>query len=283
MANTSEGFQHSASLVSYYIACFQKENVGIFVCIIIRSLCILVGAPAHVWCLRLEWKVKQTQMFCLHHTVIELIYCTQCFMEMLNVFLIGSDGLLRGIFFFLSLSWSGRPMMQICVCVEQYLAVLHPVTFLRAKQKKYRIGAAANVWFLAIAYGVYKIFHLDFPDPLIDGIFLIAVLVISFCCVSVLCALKNPGPADRRDKKQSRDAGNKQKRKAFNIIFRSLLIILFTYLPQTFLSIFEVLKLERKLLDCNIVPLFISSNNASVLIVPLLKIYKERHKKSKNR
>ncbi|KAK3572627.1 hypothetical protein QTP86_001127 [Hemibagrus guttatus] len=101
---------------------------------------------------------------------------------------------------------SGRPLIQTCICIEQYLAVIHPVTFLRYKAIKYRIAAAVAVWFMSVGYALYYINTVAFPDPVINCLYIFALVVISFCCVSVLHALKHPGPGDTRNQADSRSA-----------------------------------------------------------------------------
>ncbi len=45
--------------------------------------------------------------------------------------------------FLIGLCWTFRPLLQIFMCVEHYLAVIHPVIFLRYKGIQYRIALVA--------------------------------------------------------------------------------------------------------------------------------------------
>ncbi|KAL6487890.1 hypothetical protein MHYP_G00045160 [Metynnis hypsauchen] len=61
---------------------------------------------------------------------------------------------------------------------------------------------------------------LSFPDLLFVFVFFTGVIVMSFCCVSVLCALRKPGPGD------GQITMTQQKRNAFKTIFGALITVL---------------------------------------------------------
>ncbi len=101
--------------------------------------------------------------------------------------------------FLIGLSWTFRPLIQMCMCIEQYLAVIHPVIFLRCKGFQYRIASAAAAWLVAVGNSsrLVSIKRNFFRDHVYFLFFCIAVITTSFCSVSVLCALVRPGPGDR--------------------------------------------------------------------------------------
>ncbi|KAL1253304.1 hypothetical protein QQF64_017997 [Cirrhinus molitorella] len=86
----------------------------------------------------------------------------------------------------IGLVFTGRPLFQCLICVERYLAVVHPVTFLKYKPLRYR--------------------------------FLLALSIQLFCLVAVLRALKQSGPGERR---RERMEENPMKRRAFHLILIS--------------------------------------------------------------
>lgn len=278
MANTSEEIMNSTLVTPFtYNACLTEPDYGLIFCYFIMSVCILVGTPAHLWYLWLYLRnIKQTQVFLLNHTIMELISCIECTIEIMNSFIFMNNNLLLVIGFIYGLSWTGRPLIQTCICIEQYFAVLHPVTFLKYKDIKYRIAAVGVAWMMAFGYGLYEVYFLTFTDPIFNSVFIVSVAVILFCCLSVLCALKHPGPlATHITKRTDRDGGNQQKKDAFNKIFSVLLIILITYVPQGFLSIVTVIKMHWVLFYCNVAPFMNSLSMSSLIITPLLKMYRE--------
>lgn len=281
MANTSEEISNSTLVTPFlFNVCFTEPHYGLIFCYFIMSVCILVGTPAHLWCLWLylsfDGKIKQTQVFLLNHTIMELLSCIECVIEILNEFIFMNNTLLLMTGFIFGLSWTGRSLIQTCICIEQYFAVLHPVTFLKYKGIKYRIAAVAVAWLVALGYGVYEIYFLTFTNLVFNSVFIGAVAVILFCSVSVLCALKHPRPGDTHITRQpGRDDRNQQKKNAFNMIFSVLLIVLLTYVPQGFLSIFTAVKIHWVLLYCNVAPFMSSFSLFSLIITPGLKMYKE--------
>ncbi len=64
-------------------------------------------------------------------------------MRILRIGRIGSD-------FTLGLGITGRPLFQSLMCVERYLAVVHPVTFLKYKPLRYRVICCTAVWIIVL-------------------------------------------------------------------------------------------------------------------------------------
>ncbi|KAJ8372211.1 hypothetical protein AAFF_G00293300 [Aldrovandia affinis] len=117
-------------------------------------------------------------------------------------------------------------MQTCCVCVERYLAVLHPLTFLRYRPLRYRVGCSALVWM--ITFGgclAFMLLQLLLNYTLV--VFIILLLsVMSFCCLAVLRALRSPGPGEGEGQ-----GPHLAKKRAFRIITVNLVFTLATYLP----------------------------------------------------
>ncbi|KAJ8372208.1 hypothetical protein AAFF_G00293270 [Aldrovandia affinis] len=112
---------------------------------------VLVGLPINVWVLWLIVRglevVLASEIFTLNLAALELIYCLQLLLVLLNYFVLNSI-LSKPLSFFYGLIFFGRPLFQCCTCVERYLAVLHPLTFLRYRPLRYRVGCSALVWMI---------------------------------------------------------------------------------------------------------------------------------------
>lgn len=120
--------------------------------------------------------------------------------------------------FSLGLFFTARPLFQCCICVEYYAGVVHPVLFLRFKHMRYKVACCCVAWSFALVSCFYS--WRTFSNPLYLYGFLIQnalfFFVILFSCLSVLRALKHPGPGEKAtDKKKC----NAAKRRAFKIIF----------------------------------------------------------------
>lgn len=161
-----------------------------------------------------------------------------------------------GVTFFFGLFWICRLLIQVCICIEQYLAVLHPVTFLKYKSTQYRIVSVVTAWLLSFGYGLLMVCGVIlFPDFIFLSSCIFGLTVITFCFVSILYELKHSGPGGREAaKERGRDVGNQQKRTAFKIISMVLLNILLSYIPLASIGIFCLINTRVELLYCEIIP-----------------------------
>lgn len=120
---------------------------------------------------------------------------------------------------------SGRPILQCCICVEQFLAVVHPVLFLRYKPLRYKMAFIGVAWAVIIGLSV---FYTLIGTPIKGHVFvsecMILISVMLFCYFSVLVALKRPRPG-----KGKKERDNIMKRRAFRTIFAIIVSFVGTY------------------------------------------------------
>lgn len=279
MDNTSEAFINFTSpLSSCLMNCLTEQSFGIIVSLSMMVLCMFVGIPAHLWCLRsylhFDFNSKQSAIFFLNHTIMDFLFCAECTLDLMNIFFSTKNSLKVDHFLF-GLSWTGRLLIQTCICIEQYMAVLHPVMFLRYKGIKYRITAVALAWLIAFTYGLHEAMQVMLEDPVINALLFITLAIISFCSVSVMHALTQSGPCDTHVTQQrGRDASNQQKKNASDMIVLALLIIFLTYLPHLIITIWALVNINKKMFCCNILPFMNSLTYGAVMISPILKIYR---------
>lgn len=97
---------------------------------------LLVGLPANVY---VVWQivcgpggVVVSELFALNLAILEIIFCISSVYVMLHFMLrkVVSVGILV-LQCFLQLMFISRPVFQSCICLERYLAVVHPTLFLR--------------------------------------------------------------------------------------------------------------------------------------------------------
>ncbi len=233
--------------------------------LVIHTINLLFGLPTHSYILWLIVKGTgrgiASEFFTLNISVCEIMLCLRSFNSVLgNVF-----PKLWSVMMFLSGFVITARFFQSLICVERYLAVVHPVTFLKYKPLRYKVVCSAVIWIMIIACCV---FCLQLVNPCFMHIFtclylvhFIVFLAINlFCCLAVLRALKKPGPGARG---RERDKENHIKRRAFFLILINTVTLVITYVPssvtafQYILSIPASQLLESLGLTCFLLPGFV--------------------------
>ncbi|KAJ0006177.1 hypothetical protein NQD34_013450, partial [Periophthalmus magnuspinnatus] len=125
-----------------------------------------------------------------------------------------------------TLSYVMEMEVHCLTCVDRYLAVVHPVTYLKLKKtrgKRVRNLALVCARLVGVGYiGMAQIYYPEFPIIPFSCLFGVIVIVICFCSVSVMHVLIRPGPNDIERVDQS-------KRKAFNTISAILGVLVFWF------------------------------------------------------
>ena len=195
---------------------------------------IILGLPTNGYVL---WLIinglggtMATEFFALNLAVNEILF--GLFNVISIVYLYLQTEPLRVVYYFSFGFFSfGRPLFQTCICLERYLAVVHPVVFLRYKPVKYRLACCGMVWVIVLGYGSISSIGSFFDQLLYASCALIMVTfgVMLFCCLSVLRALKHPGPGEGERGGEGGKGGKAMKTRAFKIL---LIILLCTVIPQ---------------------------------------------------
>lgn len=122
-------------------------------------------------------------------------------------------------------------LSQVCICLDRYTAVVHPVLFSGIRDNRIRTGISVVVWGLILAYAVSKcILGSKSVNGVFSGAILFTFAVMVFCNVSVMWVLRRTvaGNGVRHPVKQ----------KAFKMVLTILAIITFNYLPPVALMPF---------------------------------------------
>lgn len=131
--------------------------------------------------------------------------------------------------FFLGIGMGVRATLQCLVCLERYVAVLHPVTFLKLRPLRYRVAACVATWTGGLAVGVLCMMaYPSMPYQVFGVIYFIYLSISAFCCVSILMALRHPGPGERNADRRTEDGA---KKRAFQVVVMNLLTFLVQNTP----------------------------------------------------
>lgn len=121
----------------------------------------------------------------------------------------------------------GQALFHTLTCVERYLAVGKPITYLHLKQAggvRIRNTSIGCVWLLSFGWlAVWYLASTTLYLVLYSCSMGFALAVISFCSISVLCTLKRPGPGDVGGNKECVD---QSKQRAFYSIVAILGVLL---------------------------------------------------------
>lgn len=118
-----------------------------------------------------------------------------------------------------TITYYGEMFFSMLTCIERYLAVVHPVTYLGLRNTRgirIRNKATACVWLLSLAImTVYSVLPYDYLVVAVVPLLIVCIAVISFCSVCVACILVRPGPGEGSG---DRGQGSQSKQRALHTI-----------------------------------------------------------------
>ncbi|KAK2863364.1 hypothetical protein Q5P01_002897 [Channa striata] len=138
------------------------------------------------------------------------------------------DGLQQSGKTFLYVTSPAQNLFHLFTCVERYLAVVHPITYLGLKQAggvKIRNISTGCAWLLCLLNLCLSNFLSSSYLNLTNScVMVFSLIAISFCSLSVLRVLKHPGPGEvSRD----RERVDQSKQRAFYTIVAIMVAQLF--------------------------------------------------------
>lgn len=210
----------------------------------------------------LAGKTSHSDSFTYHMVIVELIGVFGCILSFIGNCLENIEILSAGlnIFWF---TWYGQTAFHCLTCLERYLAVVHPTTYLslrREKGKRIRKISICCVWLLSFGGVVcvtMKIYvYLDI------FIMLLTTTFISFFSISILCVLIRPGPGE-----QGKEKTDQLKHKAFHVI---LVILGILMLRLTVDIVWVFLDLSGNSVECAWIIGSFWISLPSSLVLPLL-------------
>lgn len=165
------------------------------------------------------------------------------------------------------LSTCGRPLLMACVCLDCYLAVVHPILFHKTKSLTPRIVMVLVVWILTIATGIiyflyFKLFFSVFPIVF----FMLTIVIIGICDSLILYTLNTS------------DGGRKnihpQKKRAIHTLTNSLVVVVISYLPPVLLYVIGLFTItDNTLFMCMIGFPTATTSTLGSAVMPILALH----------
>ncbi len=234
--NSTMNFTSSVVFTNYSLQTTQSSGLWENVKFGVHCINFLFGLPTHSYVIWLIVTGSENGVasgfFNLNLSVCEIVSCLN---SLLTVLLkcpwFSSLTILT--YFLIGLSITGRPLFQCLICVERYLAVVHPVTFLKYKPLRYRVICCTVAWIISFGSCFCCLFTLVLLNfyiyVCINSIqFLLFLFIQLFCLVAVLRALKQSGPGERG---REREEEHPMKKRAFYLIVITTVSMAIIYMP----------------------------------------------------
>lgn len=208
----------------------QMEGFIFWICFAVVS--IVSGIPAAValiWETFQRWKkgtsLTPHDVFMTNISLMDAIFLFLLIPDLFTV-TVGYNSVYSILLsFFFSLTLCGRPLLLVCISLDCYLAVVHPIIYRTRKSLTPRVLMAVGIWIITAAHGCYLVItFIKFSMASHEAVFYAVTLpVIGFCNLSVLWTLKRSTPGGRDI--------HTQKKKALQIISNNLVVTFLSYFP----------------------------------------------------
>ncbi|XP_072309628.1 platelet-activating factor receptor [Eucyclogobius newberryi] len=226
--NTTEGEK------TVYEACMMMPAVLIWY-LTLQFINMFLGIPANISVLWLIHKNKgdssTSDIFILQLAVLDVLFCLIPPLELANIVFLTDSSTWYILRFFYGIK-DTSPLFLSCICLDRYMAVVHPITFTKLKDRKDRAVLAILVWLVILAYAAAKcVGNIVNFEKVFTGMILTAFGFMVFCNIVILWALRQSGPG--------RDEMHPVKKRAFKMVLIILAIIVFNYFPPVALFPFQ--------------------------------------------
>lgn len=264
------------------LACWDTTvSVLIFTSFSVTNILLMLPLYALVLCFGFQrWRrqrsgsttatTSHSDVFTYHMVAMEmvsvlgsLLYCVGAYADLPEMKVYGLD-----IFFAF---WSVKVQFHVLTCVECYLAVVRPVTYLGLKNKggvRIRNTSTGCIWLLCVIWWILVVLT-GFIVCMIMYFCLVAFALIinSFCCIFVLRTLLRPGPGEAGG---GRVRVNQSKQRAFHTTVTIMGVQLFCLGGMLLCDALEVSLVLTDIVGCAVMTCAIWFSLPNSLVLPLL-------------
>lgn len=225
---------HSLGDKTVYEGC-EDMPVVLILYLGLQFVNMFLGIPANIMVLWLIHKNKgdssTSDIFILHLAVLDVLFCLIPPLELANIVYLTTSSTWYVLRFCYGVKDSS-PLFLSCICLDRYMAVLHPITFTELKDRRHRAVLATVVWLFTLAYAAAKcVGNIVNFEKVFTVMILAAFAFMVFCNIAILWALRQSGPG--------RDEMHPVKKRAFKMVLIILAIIIFNYFPPVALFPFQ--------------------------------------------
>lgn len=225
---------HTAAEETVYEGC-RDLPAAIIWYLGLQFINMFLGIPANVMVLWLIHKNKgdssTSDIFILQLAVLDVLFCLIPPLELVNIIFLTTSSTWYVLCFFYGIK-DCSPLFLSCICLDRYVAVVHPITFTELKDRQHRAVLAAVVWLITLAYIAAKcVGNIVNFEKVFTAMILAAFAFMVFCNIAILWALRQSGPG--------RDEMHPVKKRAFRMVLIILAIIVFNYFPLVALFPFQ--------------------------------------------
>ncbi|KAJ0055651.1 hypothetical protein NL108_008814 [Boleophthalmus pectinirostris] len=172
---------------------------------------------------RAQNSTGHSDYFTFHMISVQMMAALSVMMYLLGFYVQNEELLIFG-YYCNSITYTMEMLIHCFTCIDRYLAVIHPVTYLKLKKtngRRLRNLAITCAWVISLGHiGVIQIYYPEFPVVFFISFLGVILVIICLCSLSVMLVLIRPGPSDVKRVDQS-------KRKAFNTISAIMGVLLF--------------------------------------------------------
>ncbi|XP_061118030.1 proteinase-activated receptor 3-like [Conger conger] len=257
--------------ITVYEGCKDMPEVLIFH-MTLQFINLFLGIPANLMVLWLLHKNKgdstsTSDIFILHLAILDTFFCLIPPLQLASIVFLTTSSTWYVLRFFYGVKDSS-PLFLSCICLDRYMAVLHPITFTELKDRSHRMVCVAVVWLVILAYAAAKcVGNIPNFEKAFVVMLVAAFAFMLFCNVSILHALRQSGPA--------RDEMHPVKKRAFKMVSIILAIIIFNYFPPVALFPFQEYFSPDEF-DCYVHPVAFGFMDVSSSIQPVLYLSREK-------
>lgn len=170
----------------------------------------------------------------------------------------------------------GQAMLNGLTCLEHYLAVVHPLVYVglrRAGEIRVRNVGSGCVWLLSLGWLLVNDFLSSSMLYVVLYCCVMAAILVAICAcsVSVLCALRRPGPGDVGGPRERADPA---KRRSLQTITAILGVMLFKFGGNLTGMLTTALTPEDPRYGCLVVLTAYWIDLPSALVLPLLFLHR---------